>query len=76
MCKGKVKYFNDRKGWGFLSCADCDQEVYVHYTAINVDGYRTLTEGQEVTYEIAMAEYGPRAINVVPEREATAHRSS
>lgn len=52
MSKGKVKYFNDTKGWGFLSNEEIDKDVYVHYTQIKMDGYKTLKEGQEVTYEL------------------------
>ena len=48
MSKGKVKYFNDTKGWGFLSSDDIDSDIYVHYTQINMEGYKTLKEGQEV----------------------------
>ncbi|MFC1475211.1 cold-shock protein [Candidatus Zixiibacteriota bacterium] len=64
MSKGKVKYFNDTKGWGFLSSEDTDNDVYVHYTQINMDGYKTLKEGQEVSYELTPTEKGFRAQNV------------
>ncbi|MFQ5498745.1 MAG: cold-shock protein [Candidatus Zixiibacteriota bacterium] len=66
MTKGKVKYFNDFKGWGFLTSDEVDEEVYFHHTAICMDGFRTLKEGQEVLYELAATENGPRAVNVVP----------
>jgi len=58
MSKGKVKYFNDLKGWGFISAEDSDQDVYVHYTAINMDGYKTLQEGQEVLFDAAHHDHG------------------
>jgi CspA family cold shock protein len=66
MSKGKVKYFNDTKGWGFISSDEIDQDVYVHYTAINMDGYKTLREGQEVLYELSEADRGYQAKNVTP----------
>lgn len=64
MVKGRVKYFNDQKGWGFISSLDTDEDVYVHYTSIDMDGYRTLREGQEVFYELTRSDLGPRASNV------------
>ncbi len=64
MSKGKVKYFNDRTGWGIISCYDSDQDVYVHHSAINMQGYRTLKEGQEVICEVSQTDQGPKASNV------------
>ena len=64
MSRGKVKYFNDNKGWGIIQNLETQQDVYVHYSAINMDGYKTLKQGQEVLYEIARSENGPQADNV------------
>ena len=64
MTKGKVKYFNERKGWGIIGEQNGEQDVYVHYTAINMDGYKTLEAGQEVTFEVTRSDYGPSARNV------------
>ncbi len=64
MSKGTVKYFNDSKGWGFISSEDASQEVFVHYTSINMDGFKTLKEGQEVFFELAQGDKGLRATNV------------
>lgn len=64
MSKGKVKYFNESRGWGFISNSETEQDVYVHYTAINMDGYKTLREGQEVLYEMTQTERGLSANNV------------
>lgn len=64
MSKGKVKYFNDQKGWGIIVCDETDQDVYVHHTAIQMQGYRTLKEGQEVLCDIAQTEQGPKAQHV------------
>jgi CspA family cold shock protein len=66
MSKGKVKYFNDKKGWGFIAGEGLDRDVYVHYTQINMEGYRTLKEGQEVTYELLNSDRGYQAKNVSP----------
>ena len=66
MSTGKVKYFNDLKGWGFIGGEDLDQDVYVHYTAINMNGYKTLREGQEVLYDVIQTDEGLRAHNVTP----------
>jgi CspA family cold shock protein len=66
MTKGKVKYFNELKGWGIIAAEDSQQDVYVHYTAINMKGFKTLKEGQEVFYEITQTNRGPQAQNVTP----------
>lgn len=64
MSKGKVKYFNEHKGWGIIGNEEIGQDVYVHHSAINMDGYRTLKEGQEVFFDLAHTDQGPRAENV------------
>ncbi len=64
MPKGKVKYFNEPKGWGIIASPDADQDIYVHYTAINMEGYKTLKQGQEVFYELATNDQGTHARNV------------
>jgi len=68
MSKGRVKYFNEQKGWGIISSADPQQDVYVHYTSIIMDGYKTLSEGQQVSYDLLQSDNGPAAHNVTPER--------
>lgn len=55
MTKGKVAYFNDHRGWGIISQPGADKDVYVHYTAIKQDGFKTLVEGQEVSFELNLA---------------------
>ena len=62
--RGKVKWFNETKGYGFIS-RDEGQEVFVHFSAIQGDGYRTLREGQDVEFEVQEGEKGPQASNVV-----------
>jgi CspA family cold shock protein len=64
MTKGKVKYFNDLKGWGIISAEDSQQDVYVHYTAIRMKGFKTLKVGQEVLYDLAQTSKGLQAQNV------------
>ncbi|MBQ1288671.1 MAG: cold shock domain-containing protein [Erysipelotrichaceae bacterium] len=61
---GKVKWFNADKGYGFI-CGDDGKEIFVHYTSIIQDGYRSLDDGQEVEYEVVIGEKGPQAANVV-----------
>ena len=63
MAKGNVKWFNDAKGFGFISRGD-GPDVFVHHTAIQLEGYRTLSEGQEVEFEIMEGPKGLQAANV------------
>ena len=62
--RGTVKWFNETKGYGFISPNE-GQEVFVHFSAIQGDGYRTLREGQEVEFEVQEGEKGLQASNVV-----------
>jgi len=66
MSKGTVKYFNEVKGFGFISSDDISSDVYVHYTAISMDGYKTLKEGQDVLYDLVSDGKQPHAENVKP----------
>ena len=66
MSEGKVKWFNPAKGYGFIAPADGDQEVFVHYSSISGDGFKTLNEGDPVRFDIVSGEKGLRAENVVP----------
>jgi CspA family cold shock protein len=63
MLKGKVKWFDSKKGFGFIS-RDEGEDVFVHYTNITNEGFKTLQEDQEVTFEITDGDKGPQAINV------------
>ena len=65
MVRGKVKWFNDSKGYGFIEQARGEKEVFVHFSAIQMDGFRTLQEGQEVEFEVESGETGRYAANVV-----------
>lgn len=64
MAKGTVKWFNDSKGFGFIEQEGGGEDVFVHYSAIESDGYRSLKEGQQVEYEISKENKGLRAANV------------
>ncbi len=65
MASGKVKWFNDAKGFGFIETDD-GTDVFVHYTAIQVEGHRTLAEGQQVEFDLYEGQKGPQAQNVTP----------
>ena len=62
---GLVKWFNADKGFGFISPADGSKDVFVHFSAIQNDNYRTLFEGQKVTFSIESGAKGPAAVNVI-----------
>ncbi|WZL74483.1 cold-shock protein [Clostridiaceae bacterium 35-E11] len=63
MEKGTVKWFNGEKGYGFIS-RENGEDVFVHFSAIDMEGYKTLEEGQEVQFEVVQGEKGPQATNV------------
>ncbi len=65
MLTGHVKWFNDKKGYGFITRDDGQGDVFVHYTAIQGEGYRTLADGDAVEFDIKETEKGPQAVNVV-----------
>jgi CspA family cold shock protein len=64
MSTGRVKWFNERKGFGFITPDDGSDDLFVHHTEIKADGYRTLREDQEVEYEVGEGRKGPAAKNV------------
>ncbi len=63
MPRGRVKWFSDEKGFGFLE-QEGGQDVFVHHTALEMEGFRSLSEGQEVEFELEQSDRGPRATNV------------
>jgi cold shock protein len=64
MSKGTVKWFNESKGFGFITREDGD-DVFVHHTSITGNGFKSLSEGQEVSFDVEKTPKGPRAVNVV-----------
>ncbi|MEA4875612.1 cold-shock protein [Anaerorhabdus sp.] len=63
MSTGKVKWFNAEKGYGFIT-GDDGQDIFVHFSAIQTDGFKSLDEGQAVNFDVTVSERGPQASNV------------
>ena len=64
MSKGTVKWFNESKGFGFIASED-GSDVFVHYSAISGDGFKTLVEGDAVSFDVETGQKGPKAVNVI-----------
>ncbi len=64
MIKGKVKWFNNSKGYGFITREDGGADVFVHFSAISTEGYKSLAEGNAVEFEVTQGQKGPQAVNV------------
>ena len=64
MAQGSVKWFNAEKGYGFITLEGDGQDVFVHWSAIQMDGYRSLEEGQQVEFEVGEGQKGPQAESV------------
>jgi CspA family cold shock protein len=65
MATGTVKWFNDSKGFGFIAASDGSKDVFVHHSAVQGSGFKSLTEGQTVSYDVEQGPKGPSATNVV-----------
>lgn len=63
MNKGSVKWFNNQKGFGFI-CDENGKDIFVHYSGVNMEGFKSLNEGDAVEFDIVEGEKGPQAINV------------
>ena len=66
MAEGVVKWFNEAKGYGFISPDDGSRDVFVHFSAIQLSGFKKLEEGQKVQFEVVDGAKGPNAQNVIP----------
>ncbi len=64
MLKGKVKWFNSAKGFGFVNADSDDRDIFVHYSSIDMDGFKTLKEGEEIEFELVEGPKGPQAHKV------------
>jgi CspA family cold shock protein len=64
MAEGRVKWFNENKGYGFLEVDGQEKDVFIHHSAIQMQGFRTLYEGQRVSFDIEEGKKGPSAVNV------------
>jgi CspA family cold shock protein len=67
MATGKIKWFNDQKGFGFIQADEGGDDVFVHFSVVQMDGFKSLKEGQAVTYEAESSERGIKATKVVPQ---------
>ena len=76
MATGTVKWFNDSKGFGFITGDGIEKDIFVHYTAIECDGFKSLAEGQAVTFELADGPKGPQAMKVNRAGGAPAHSAA
>ena len=65
MKKGTVKWFDDSKGYGFLRTDEVDEDIFVHYSSVQAEGFRSLTKGEQVQFEIVQGDKGFKAENVV-----------
>jgi cold shock protein len=66
MATGTVKWFSDDKGFGFITPDEGDRELFVHHSGISTEGFRSLSEGQKVSYDAEAGDKGPKAVNVQP----------
>ena len=64
MSTGKVKWFKSDKGYGFITMEGQDKDIFVHFSSINAEGFKTLQEGQTVEFDIVVGDRGPQATNV------------
>ena len=68
MATGKIKWFNDQKGFGFIQADEGGEDIFVHFSVVEMDGFKSLKEGQAVTYEAEKSERGVKATKVIPQQ--------
>ncbi|GGC73808.1 cold shock domain-containing protein [Marinobacter halophilus] len=71
MPKGKVKWFNNAKGYGFIIEEGCSDDLFAHFSSVQMEGYKTLKAGQAVTFEKKPGDKGVHAVNIVPDESVT-----
>ena len=69
MPRGKVKWFNNAKGYGFIIEEGCSDDLFAHFSSVQMEGYKTLKAGQPVTFEKKPSDKGVHAVNIVPEHQ-------
>ena len=69
MSKGIIKWFNNEKGYGFINSSNNQEDIFVHYTSIKIDGFKTLSEGQIVEFKLIKTDKGLQATNVIPVKQ-------
>lgn len=75
MHRGSVKWFNNAKGYGFIVSDSFDEDLFIHYSAINVEGYKTLKAGQAVTFDVTPGQRGLHATDITPVTASTEENS-
>ena len=73
MPKGTVKWFNNAKGYGFILAESGETDIFAHFSAITMEGYKTLKAGQEVMFDVIEGEKGLHATNIMPSAVTTSH---
>lgn len=76
MPRGKVKWFNNAKGYGFIIEEGCSDDLFAHFSSVQMEGYKTLKAGQPVTFEKKPSDKGIHAVNIVPEEQPQKQASS
>lgn len=72
MPRGKVKWFNNAKGYGFIIEEGCSDDLFAHFSSVQMEGYKTLKAGQPVTFDKKPSDKGVHAVNIVPEPQSSA----
>ncbi len=70
MPRGKVKWFNNAKGYGFIIEEGCSDDLFAHFSSVQMDGYKTLKAGQPVTFDKKPSDKGVHAVNIIPEPQS------